>query len=364
MRILYLADFEIPSRSAASVHVMRMCAALAWAGHEVTLLTVSPPGKQNLQKVYAQYGVNPSFKIKSFALPRIPGRSFLYAVATLFYLFKVKPGLIYSRSVVALAISLWRACGVLELHRPVWEYGALYRMLFSYMLRVANLKRVVVISERLRQIHLARFKSDKYFVAHDGANLPVPASAGKAELKKTGQFNAGYAGSIYPGRGLDILVRLAALCPQVTFHLIGGTEDELPNRVVAHIPENVICYGYVEPWQVADYLSKMDVLLAPYQTNTQTIGGTRSADYMSPLKIFEYMSVQKPIIASDLPVLREVLDETCALLVPCNDVDRWREALEKLTGRELAHTLAKRAFERLVSRYTWQVRAKEVLNDL
>lgn len=364
MRILYLADFEIPSRSAASIHVMRMCAAFAASGHQVTLLAVRPVAKPAGQNVFSLYGVLPVFKMVSFKWPRTPGRSIIYALVAATYILIRKPDLVYSRALPALCLTLWRAKGIMELHRPVWEYGSLYRWLFSRILDSAHLKRVVVISERLRQIHLGKFTSGKYLVAHDGADVPQQSIGNEPELKQHGRFNAGYAGSIYPGRGLDILVQLAVLNPEITFHLIGGTKAELAARVTPNIPENVVCYGYVKPSLVAAYLRKMDVLLAPYQHHTQTIGGTYSADYMSPLKIFEYMSVQKPIIASDLPVLREVLDDTCALLVNSRDIAGWCEALAQLRDPERAQSLAARAFQRLVSRYTWQVRAQWVLNGL
>ena len=52
--------------------------------------------------------------------------------------------------------------------------------------------------------------------------------------------------------------------------------------------------------------------------------------FMSPLKIFEYMSHKKPIIVSDLPVIREVLNEKNSILIDSDNVRLWVEAILKL----------------------------------
>ncbi len=364
MKIFYFADFEIPSRSAAAVHVIQMCAAFAALGHQVTLFTIKSTEKGFPADAFTYYGVRPDFQIWYFRLLRLPGRSWLYGLLSLMQVLLRKPDLVYSRSVIASFTAIWHNKGILELHRPVKDYGFLYNLMFKYLINSSNLFRVIVISARLKEINSNRYPSSKYLVAHDGANL-FGHTFGEPIIEiRRGSFNAGYASSFYPGRGLDILQQLACTCPDVTFHLFGGTENDLQHLTKLNVPDNICCYGYVTPSSVKAYLSKMDVLLAPYQPDTLTIGGTCSADYMSPLKIFEYMSVQKPIIASDLPVLREILDETCALLVPCDDLQQWDKALVRVKDTGFANQLATRAYERLVNQYTWQARAALVLTGL
>jgi glycosyltransferase involved in cell wall biosynthesis len=85
---------------------------------------------------------------------------------------------------------------------------------------------------------------------------------------------------------------------------------------------------------------------------------------MSPLKIFEYMSLKKPIIASDLPAIREVLDETCAVLVPPSDIKKWQEAILSMKNSSYASRLGSEAFKRFVDNYTWEKRANRVLSGI
>jgi glycosyltransferase involved in cell wall biosynthesis len=82
--------------------------------------------------------------------------------------------------------------------------------------------------------------------------------------------------------------------------------------------------------------------------------------------MFEYMSTGKPIISSDLPVLREVLvHEQNALLVPPDDVDAWEAAVRRLQSHPaLAARLGERAREDLMQDYTWRSRVEKVLRDL
>ena len=80
------------------------------------------------------------------------------------------------------------------------------------------------------------------------------------------------------------------------------------------------------------------------------------------MKLFDYMAARRAIITSDLPVIREVLDEDSALFCPPDDVDAWYAALIHLLGdAELREELAENAYAR-VKEYTWLVRAKKILS--
>ncbi len=84
---------------------------------------------------------------------------------------------------------------------------------------------------------------------------------------------------------------------------------------------------------------------------------------MSPLKMFEYMAAGKPILASDLPILREVLrhEHNCLLCDPSN-IDTWVASLKRLLAEQaLARTLAETARRDFLKNYTWSARAQTVL---
>jgi glycosyltransferase involved in cell wall biosynthesis len=85
---------------------------------------------------------------------------------------------------------------------------------------------------------------------------------------------------------------------------------------------------------------------------------------MSPIKMFEYMASGVPIIASDLPALREVLQDgkNCLLAAP-SDVTAWLIALDKLLQNpSLARAIGQRGHEDYEREYTWTRRAQRILS--
>ena len=84
---------------------------------------------------------------------------------------------------------------------------------------------------------------------------------------------------------------------------------------------------------------------------------------MSPLKLFEYMSSGVPIISSDLPVLKEILeDRRNALLVPPKNLDSWDKSLKIIRGnRKLSSYISKNAFNEYMQYFNWKKRAENFI---
>ena len=77
MKIAYISKSVIPSRAANSIHVVKMCHALADNGHEVTLLApnIKDKDEKEISDIYKFYGVK-NFKIKKLWYPNIKGKDF------------------------------------------------------------------------------------------------------------------------------------------------------------------------------------------------------------------------------------------------------------------------------------------------
>lgn len=84
------------------------------------------------------------------------------------------------------------------------------------------------------------------------------------------------------------------------------------------------------------------------------------------MKMFEYMASKRPIVASKLPVIEEVLEHgKTALLASPENISAWKDALHILKkDAQYRKFLAENAFEELKYKYTWQKRAKSVLARL
>lgn len=362
MKILYLTDFEIPTKSASSVHVMKMCEAFSQLEHQVTLLCLK--GKGDIPDLYEYYGVMKSFNIRQVHIPKVKGRLILFAWKARTIISEINPDIVYSRSVLSLTLTIDRFKGIFEAHKPVWEYGFLYSVCFKRISKSQNFIQMVAISKALKDIFLLRDPSLKIRVAHDAASLSMENNTEISFSTLNYSYHVGYIGSIYRGRGIELIVELARRVPSVCFHIVGGSISELAKLGIREIPINLICHGYVSPASVYSYRKKFNILLAPYQRNVETIGGSNTVDYMSPLKIFEYMSERKVIIASDLPVLREVLNDENAILVKPESVNEWVDAIEKATDVKLSQKLADSSYSDFINFYTWKARAKNVLIDI
>ena len=122
-----------------------------------------------------------------------------------------------------------------------------------------------------------------------------------------------------------------------------------------------VFYGYVPHKDVGKYINSFNICLLPNQKIVYTYEaknvGTNISEYTSPLKLFEYMSHKKPIIASDLPVIREILNYKNSILVNCENIELWKNAIEKLRNSKNREIIANQAKEDFY-KYTWKNRAK------
>ena len=369
MRILYVSGAYLPSRRASSMQVMRMCAALAGQGHDVTLVGKDCASRQEagVDDDFAFYGVPASFRLAKVPRPATRGGGLRYLWGVRRLANTGPPAdLIYCRD--PLAAWLLARGG----RRVLWEAhglpaGAWARRLWRRLAAAPALRRLVLISAALRRrfadLELLPRHGD-VVVAHDAADA---IEAGAPPSRAGRRPRLGYVGHLYPGRGIELLAELARRLPDCEVHVVGGNEADLARWRAASAPANLLLHGFVPPADLGRAYAGFDLLLMPYQTRVGVAGGTSDTSaWMSPMKLFEYMAVGRPIIASDLPVLREVLaDERNALLVPPAKVDAWEAAVRRLLGDpELAGRLAETARREQRSSHTWEARARAVLEDL
>ncbi|MYW03046.1 glycosyltransferase family 4 protein [Streptomyces sp. SID3343] len=367
MRIAYLHPGSVPSLYANSVHAMRMCDAFAAAGHDVALYTA--PGAYSVDDPHDYYGVRHRFPVHTVSSPDYTPAGYRdRAERVRELLTRATPDTIYGHDLYALTAAADVAPVVYETHRLRDDPHTLG--LEDRLLRADTLARVVVISHALARDYrhaYARLGRLPILVAPEGADPPEP-SAGTPELP--GRPNVpriGYVGHLYEGRGIDLVLDLADRFPDVDVHLIGGTPEDLARWNEPRRAGNAHFHGHRPPGAVSAYYPLLDVVLAPYQAKIYTAGGhCETGRWASPMKLFEYMAHGRAIIASDLPVLREILrDRANCLLRPPDEPRAWADALgELLTDHTLRHTLGDAAARQFAHTHTWRHRAARVLANL
>lgn len=366
VKIAYAAQVPLPSHRAQAVHVMRMCSAFARAGHEVELFT--EPGNTSVPNIFDHYGLPEAFSIHHVRQSRLRGwgafqfaRDIVRSAGS-----REALSLIYARHIHTAVLAARRGVPVIfEAHMP--PSNALHAILMRHLFALDAWRGLVVITESLRQEYLKRFPRldpSRVLVAHDGADLPpeVPASA-LTDSKSA--FRVGYVGNLYPGKGIEIITQIAGRMPEVEFHVVGGRTAEVEDwRSRCEGDCRVVFHGEVRNAEVGNYLSAFDLVLLPAQSRVSPDGGSADISaWTSPMKLFEYMAHECVIIASDLPVLQEVLtNERNALIVRHDDPRAWVGAIERLRADPaLGHRLAAQARQDLAAQYTWTARANRVL---
>ncbi|TKX72881.1 glycosyltransferase [Halorubrum sp. GN11_10-6_MGM] len=232
---------------------------------------------------------------------------------------------------------------------------------------------LVTIGENLKDNFVeAGVPEEKVLVLQDGVDLDQFAdriSKGKARSElglPADQQLVVYVGSLHEDKGIRHSLQVASRLPNVRFQFVGGDEDDVDtwSKTAADIgADNTHFSGYVPNREVPKYLAAADVLLMPYKTDHDV----RLMDLKStsPLKLFEYMAAERPIVSSDIPAIsRTLTHEETGLLAEPNDVDELVSYVTRVfRDEEFATKLAQNARNE-VPKYSWQSRCETMIKDL
>jgi glycosyltransferase involved in cell wall biosynthesis len=377
VKLAYISPSVLPSRSANSIHVVHQCDALGKLGVETTLFAKRSFSQENnlRAEVKKVYGVElESVNLRTVYTPWARANNIVIALSALRLLSRERFDGILSRNLFAsLFLALVsRIPLIIELHQLENGFRGWIQRIAC---RCAGVK-VVVISQQLCSDlrSSAGHLNAPVWVFHDAAPetlrplsdqerqncreelLPEPCDREK--------FVCGYVGHLYPGRGIEVIEALAHECPEILFLVVGGNDNDVAERRSHNTLPNLKFLGHVLHPDARRAMSSVDVLLMPYQDKVSIgLDGHDTGRWMSPMKMFEYMSSGTAFIASDLPVLREVLrDGYNAVLVPPKSVEDWRRSILALRDDPvLRNELARQAYEDYQSNYTWLRRAERIV---
>lgn len=373
MRLVYVSTASIPSRTANSIHVFKMCQEFSKTGNDVTLLY---PNKQNIETniedIYNFYGVEKLFNIRKLYYPSYKGKIFIYVLIVIFNLLKIKPDVVYTRNIYsAFLSSLFSFKTVLELHQDVSDFGKIALGLFKVLVKFKSLLKIVVITKSLK-LHLVKkysINQKLFHIAPDGADLISEKIKPIKKIFLNKRIQVGYTGHLYKGRGVKLILDLAKKCKWADFHLVGGnSKDILYWKKKSLNINNLIFHGFVPQYEIKKYLISFHVLLAPYQSKVSVSSNNHisTENWMSPLKVFEYMSARKPILCSDIFVLREVLENNYnCILCQSDNLKSWENSLKKIKNdTKFSFNIASNSYETFKENYTWNIRALNIIKTI
>lgn len=406
LKLLYLSTSRVPSEKANTNQVMQMCDAFSSCGADITLLhprRVNTPDMRQVDDVHRYYGSQNEFRLVSLPtvdflrasdwllgwVPRlnrvvqVPLFRLLihsYSRSILRYLEHHSAEVLYTRSIEVVQtlnrtrpdlspIVFFEAHSYPQSPEARRKAGRTLRQIGGTVTVTRHLGEMIVDSgvPRARTlvapdgVDLRRFSGLRTSKAEARNLLGLPADC----------YLVGYAGRFHTlgeEKGIRELIHAISILGRhprqhkVALCCVGGP-DEMARQYQAAAsqlglrPDEVIFSSQVAPTEVPLYLRAFDLLVMPHPWTPFY------AYCVSPLKLFEYMAAERPIIASELPSIKEILHHgRNAYLVPPGDPQALADGIRRLmVNRHEANALARQARVD-VEQYTWSTRARQILD--
>jgi glycosyltransferase involved in cell wall biosynthesis len=374
-RLFLLFHGRFPSEKAAALFAAKSAAAFAKQGLDVTLLvprrkgvdTTDPFSFYSLEKNFSiEYlPTIDLFSLKGFHFFAFWASFIAFSLSSYRYLkqHSATADIIYSNESLPLFFaSKIRPNCLYEMHDFPESKIGLFKKFLSRMkwILVHNKWKLEEIQKLCPEIPGEKFLYEPNAV--DIKAFDIKMIKEEARLKLSLPIHkkiAVYTGHLYGWKGVDTLAAAAKLLPeQFLVVFVGGTVGDVEKfKTVYGTISNIIITGFKPHDEIPFWQKSADVLVLP-NTAKEKI----SAYYTSPMKLYEYMASGRPLIASDIPSIREIVDEQSAVLVAPDDAQALAQAIENITRTEqIGDDLAKQAYAK-VQGHTWDQRARRILD--
>ena len=367
-KISYVTLARIPTGRAHGYAIMKMCEEFAALANRVELVT--PTRKHGLKDDPFEYHhIKRNFRLRKLwttdFLGLFDNRSIpLFFIDIAIFLLSLSirqwssDTILYTRDYLVALVA--------RSHNIVLEIHTIPEKTFLFFRALKRARRIIVISNGLKEALVkAGVTEEKIIVAPDAVDLSefnitpmrelVWGSIGVNAEKKI----ILYTGHFYSWKGAETLAEAASLLPpECEVVLMGGVDQELAEFKTKYGTQARII-GFEKREKLAGYLKSADVLVLP-NSGKQRI----SSHYTSPLKLFQYMAAGVPIVAADLPSIREILSDSSAFWFRSDDENDLAVRVHYVLQHpdEAAGKAARAAEE--VKKYTWGARAKSILSQI
>ncbi len=364
MRLVYLANMRLPTERAHGVQVMKMCEAFSKAGLEVLLVTPRRFTKIKTDP-FEYYNVKKNFgMLKLPVLDLIPLDyllgNFAFWVEAFTFLFCAKIYLLFKDYELLYTREEWAGLFfknfVLEIHTLPERVKNFHRSVWRRAAALITITRH--LKNRLAQNGVPE---GKILAAPDGVGLgEFSVRISKEEARRAlglplDKKIVMFIGLFDAWKGYKTILEASKFFPpEAQLVMMGGRERQIA-ALRPKYPE-VIFAGYLPYNALPRNQLAADVLVIPNSAKYEI-----SKYHTSPLKVFAHMASGVPMVASDLPSLREILDESSAFFVPPDDPEALAEGIVKvLSDKVLSNRISAKARQD-AQKYTWENRAGDIL---
>lgn len=374
MKLTYIANVRLPTEKAHGIQIMKMCEAFARNGAQVTLVVPDrwqANGQLKQVTPFEYYCVEPIFLIKrlwnidllALSLVGVPIDTFAYYLQELTFslsavVTQFQSQLIYTRSrYVAYLLSLAN-------RRVMYEAHDSYRAspIDAWLAQHISIVTIAQAIDSSWRDHGA-----KTIYAPDGVSGEFFESTKKTQARKQLKLNINkpiilYTGNLYPWKGVDTFIQAAKSRSEYQWLVVGGSQiDKNIQPLVDQTKhfDHISILGHRPYQEIPLWLQAADVLVIPNSAKYDK--GKRAT---SPLKLFEYMASGRPIIAADVPAIREVVDTTMVTFFePDNPIDLTSKIKQVQKKSTSSQKKAQKAIQ-IAEEYTWEKRAGSIWSQI
>ena len=211
-------------------------------------------------------------------------------------------------------------------------------------------------------INLFSYSDIKYFILDDAVELDDFKIY--KDSKITYKNTCVYCGSLTKGKGLDLIREISVLIKNIKFHVYGDTRFVKIKSYKKY--KNIKFLGYKPYREIPKILSKYQVLLMPYASKVYARSkNLEISNYMSPLKLFEYLASSRIILASKMRVYSHILKNNYnAILIKNSEPEIWSDFIKKIFLKPKKFSYLRNNAYKTVFNNTWNLRARKIITKI
>lgn len=166
-----------------------------------------------------------------------------------------------------------------------------------------------------------------------------------------------YVGAASAWHGIEVLVRAAEhLSDDYRILLIGQSSVEIERMArEKNVSHRLVFTGFVEHKAVPVYIAAADVAVAPYDPSGLP-EMEKYGFYFSPIKLFEYMACARPVVATDIDIVRDIIRSSgCGLIVPPGEPQTLAKAIMTIAeAPDKGKAMGEAGRKACIEHYTWE----------
>ena len=283
-KVIYIADFSLPNKSAYTLHVLKICDAFSeFTKKSVELLIPYSDLKYTKNNLKKDFLLKNNLKIINFFLKK-KKLNFLkrifFSIKIYNYLKKKNLNhIIISRSIIpSLILAFFNIKNILEIHTELTGLTKIFFLLARFKFVKKNLKFIFINDNLRKNFKIDKKKSIILFDASDYRDFKIKNS----NIIKNTCF---YSGSFSKGKGLEIIIKLSKKLPNINFHLYGNKQTIYDKSILDKEIKNVHFKGYLTYSDITKKIKNYKILLMPYKKNVGVlIKNINVVNYFSPFK--------------------------------------------------------------------------------